>query len=78
MQSMPDDWQKKMADLLNELDDTIDWRPKNDLCYKVELREMEYGDGLENEAVWAWGKEHDDPLADYRRGNRRIEHKQKV
>jgi len=29
MQSMPEEWQKKMAKLLNELDDTYDWRPQD-------------------------------------------------
>jgi len=28
MQEMPDEWQGKMAALLEELDDTLDWRPK--------------------------------------------------
>jgi hypothetical protein len=29
LESMPMGWQQKMAALLHELDDTLDWRPKN-------------------------------------------------
>lgn len=59
MQSMPDKWQSKMASLLNELDETIDWRPKNDTCYYVSLRDQ-------------LGFEIGDSLRDYARGRRRI------
>lgn len=38
MQAMPDEWQSKMADLLEELDETLDWRPK-DGAYWVKLKD---------------------------------------
>ena len=63
MQSMPADWQEKMAALLYQLDEDIDWRPK-DACYFVTLNRVEeVEDGYS-----AKGVEIDDPLADYQRG----------
>lgn len=58
LQSMPDGWQKKFVALLNELDDTFDWRPK-DGRYWVRLKDGE-------------GRYCHDPLMDYERGRRRI------
>ena len=58
LQSMPIDWQKKLRDLLNELDATIDWRPLEGR-YWVTLK-----DGR--------GRYAHDPLMDYERGRRRI------
>lgn len=63
MQSMPDKWQGKMAALLNELDERLDWRPEQG-CYWVRLKDYE-------------GRFMHDPLADYQRGRRRIELKSK-
>lgn len=59
MQTMPDEWQNKMAALLEELDETMDWRPK-DGCYWVSLKSLD-------------GRYRRDPLADYERGRRRVE-----
>lgn len=61
MQSMPDDWQARMAQCLEELDEAIDWRPKEGR-YFVQLRDDE-------------GKYQSDPLMDYQRGRRRIPHR---
>lgn len=58
MESMPLEWQRKMAALLQEMDDTFDWRPTEGR-YWVRLRD-------------ANGRFTDAPLDDYRRGN--IEH----
>ena len=55
MESMPDEWQGKMAALLEEVDETFDWRPKEG-CYWVKLRDTE-------------GRFADAPLADYRHGS---------
>lgn len=72
MQSMPDEWQDKMAALLNELDERIEWRPKQG-CYKVELRDYAYElDEAEDYEKFVWKEELPDPLADYARGNRRL------
>lgn len=72
MQSMPDDWQSRMALLLEELDERIEWRPKEG-CYKVELRDYCYQfDADAEREVFAWGPEITDPLMDYQRGRRRI------
>ena len=58
LQSMPIEWQMKMAILLQEMDETFDWRPKEGR-YWVKLK-----DGN--------GRFMDAPLNNYRRGN--IEH----
>jgi hypothetical protein len=61
LQSMPDEWQTKFVDLIDELDETIDWRPKSGR-YWVELRD-------EN------GKITRCPFKDYERGRRQIPHR---
>lgn len=55
MQSMPLDWQRKMKVLLEELDNTFDWRPKGGR-YWVRLKDE---DGRFTHA----------PLNDYRHGS---------
>lgn len=64
LQSMPNEWQAKFVALLNELDDTLDWRPSEG-CYYVQLR-----DGR--------GRYMADPLADYQRGRVRIDGKKEL
>ena len=61
LQSMPDDWQARFVACLEELDDTIDWRPPAGR-YWVQLRD-------------AQGRYRHDPLQDYQRGRRRIPHR---
>lgn len=58
MESMPYEWQKKMVELLQEMDATFDWRPKKGR-YWVKLKDDR-------------GRFAHAPLADYRHGN--IEH----
>ncbi len=58
MENMPFEWQEKMRDLLEELDDTFDWRPKEGR-YWVKLRDSK-------------GHFCDAPLSDYRHGT--VEH----
>lgn len=58
MENMPLEWQRKMAVLLEELDDTFDWRPKEGR-YWVRLKD-------------AQGRYCSAPLADYRHGS--VEH----
>lgn len=55
MESMPLDWQRKMAALLQEMDDTFNWRPAEGR-YWVRLKD-------------ARGRFTDAPLADYRHGS---------
>lgn len=55
MQSMPLQWQRDMAALLQELDETFDWRPREGR-YWVRLRD-------------AQGRFAHAPLNDYRRGS---------
>lgn len=55
MESMPDEWQEKMTELLNEMDETFDWRPKEGR-YWVKLRDSS-------------GRFSDAPLNDYRHGS---------
>lgn len=78
LQSMPDEWQSKMASLLEDLDGTIDWRPKDGGCYRVSLhhpKEVWVGRGQNRHPKIIWGYEINDPLGDYQRGRRRIPHK---
>ena len=58
MESMPLEWQIKMADLLREMDNTFDWRPP-DGRYWVKLKDSK-------------GHYCEAPLTDYRHGS--IEH----
>jgi hypothetical protein len=71
LQSMPEDWQQRFVDCLKELDDAIDWQPKNG-TYRVQLmttrKNWEEGGFVET----IWDKELDDPLMDYQRGQRRV------
>jgi hypothetical protein len=60
LQSMPNEWQKRFTDCLNELDETIDWRPKEGR-YWVKLKNGK-------------GQYVQDPLMDYDRGRRKITH----
>jgi hypothetical protein len=68
---MPEDWQQRFVDCLKELDDAIDWQPKNG-TYRVQLmttrKNWEEGGFVET----IWDKELDDPLMDYQRGQRRV------
>lgn len=58
LQSMPDEWQEKFVKLLEELDEKIDWRPKEG-NYWVKLKDRK-------------GRYSHDPLMDYERGRRRL------
>lgn len=57
LESMPDKWKKQMAKLLQEMDDTFDWRPENGRYY-VTIRDNN-------------GKFHklDEDICNYRHGN---------
>lgn len=59
LQSMPDEWQERLVQCLQELDAAIDWRPPGGR-YWVELRD-------------ARGRIAADPFKDYQRGRRRVE-----
>lgn len=56
MEAMPEEWQKKMVECLDQLDKTFDWRPKSGR-YWVKLK-----DGN--------GKYESDPLMQYRHPDR--------
>ncbi len=56
---MDEDWQCALAALLDELDETMDWRPKEGR-YWVTLKDSK-------------GRYVADPLQDYERGRRVIE-----
>ena len=57
LQAMPDEWQDRFVGCLEELDDMIDWRPKN-ACYYVDLHQLD--DSGER------GKKIRDPFLPYR------------
>ena len=61
LQSMPNEWQSEFVALLEELDEAIDWRPKEGR-YWVQLKDKR-------------GRYVADPLMDYERGRRRLEQK---
>lgn len=61
LQSMPGSWQARFVACLEELDDTIDWRPPEGR-YWVQLRD-------------AKGRYQRDTLMDYERGRRYIPHR---
>jgi hypothetical protein len=79
LQSMPQEWQVKFVALLDELDETIDWRPPYPQQYRVTLHEPRVdADPWEREELTEeeyWGPVLDDPLMDYRRGRRHIAHR---
>lgn len=60
LQSMPPDWQREFASLLDRLDEVFDWRPRN-ARYWVSLRGRD-GKYLPISR---------DPFMDYERGRRR-------
>ena len=64
LQSMDEDWQEKFAALLDELDETMDWRPSEGR-YWVQLKD-------------ARGRYAADPLQDYERGRRKVEKRDTV
>lgn len=68
MQSMPAEWQAKMVDLLNELDETFDWRPEQG-TYWVSLA-LPRNDGDDDEPPVLVPVDH--AICDYRRGS--VEH----
>ena len=61
LQSMPEEWQTRFVQCLEELDEAIDWRPSEGR-YWVQLK-----DGK--------GRYVSDPLMDYERGRRHIAHR---
>lgn len=73
LQSMPEEWQHKFVELLEELDET-EWRsmlPEG--MYKIEYRDYayEYNEETEQEE-FTWKEERHDPLMNYERGRRNI------
>lgn len=76
LQSMPDEWQRRFVKCMEELDETIDWRPHGRLQYQVQLRQVvEKFSRAEGMFTERWGPVVDDPLMDYQRGRRRIPHR---
>lgn len=59
LQSMSDEWQAQFTTLLDELDETMDWRPQEGR-YWVTLKDSK-------------GRFAADPLQDYERGRRVVE-----
>lgn len=72
LQSMPAEWQSRFVQCLNELNEMIDWKPKEGL-YRVTLCEVEevWDDDLQCH-MEQWGHEFHDPLQDYDRGRRKL------
>lgn len=58
LQSMPNEWQKRFVECLEQLENTIDWRPKKGR-YWVQLKDDK-------------GRYVHDKFMDYERGRRRI------
>ena len=62
LQSMPVEWQARFVKCLQELDDAIDWRPKEGRYWVV----------LAGEEFYSLEQELPDEFRDYERGRRRI------
>lgn len=71
LQSMPKEWQRRFVKCLEELDETIDWRPEKG-TYRVQLMSIDEVYDEEDGYISQWGCELNDPLMDYQRGRRRI------
>lgn len=83
LQSMPVEWQRRFVKCLEELEETIDWRPKEGV-YRCQLYTQveewqEDGGEVNGEPtgrfVTIWGHPLEDPLMDYQRGRRQIEYR---
>jgi hypothetical protein len=70
LQSMPIEWQRVFVKCLNQIDEVIDWMPKEG-TYRVQLMKMKevYSDFGSTEE---WDHELHDELADYQRGRRKL------
>ena len=64
LQSMPEPWQERLVALLDELDDSVDWRPEAG-SYWVTLRD----------GAGRFVSIERDPLMDYDRGRRVVGHR---
>ena len=62
LQAMPREWQSRFVKLLEDLDDTIDWRPGDGTCYRVQLVETDEDGNLTDRV-------RPDPLMSYRYNN---------
>jgi hypothetical protein len=75
LQSMPHGWQHRFVGLMDELDELIDWRPRDGTQYRVTLHrpdeDAEDDEVVDDEDVY-WGPAIDDPLMDYARGRRKL------
>lgn len=66
IQLMPIEWQNKMARLMEELDDAVDWCPSGENRYWVQLGTHHFEDETDSEGTII---EIPDPLQKYRHGN---------
>ncbi len=70
---MPVHWRNRLAGLMDELDLTFDWRPK-DGRYRVQLMsEVERYNEAEKRDVTHWDAELPDPLMEYRHSKAAVE-----
>lgn len=70
LQSMPAEWQAKMVDLLNELDESFDWRPEQGTYWVSLALPRDDGDDERPKLVPV-----DHAICDYRHGS--VEHLRK-
>jgi len=70
IQLMPVEWQNKLARLMEEMDNTVDWHPEGEESYWVELGTRYFEDENDGEGQIL---SVPDPLQEYRHGNRYAE-----
>lgn len=68
LQSMPESWQHRFVELLEEVEEAIDWQSL-EFGYKVTLHEV--NQDAEEETDY-WGDEVDDDYGDYNRGRTQL------
>lgn len=71
IQEMPVEWQDTLADLMFELDETVDWRPKDSKRYFCIILDEENQDKIDE--VFEGSAIHD-PLSEYKHGNELAKH----
>ncbi|MFK3936608.1 hypothetical protein ACI2JA_03710 [Alkalihalobacillus sp. NPDC078783] len=72
IQSMPNEWQHKFVELLEELDNTGWSESLPEGAYKIDYYSYAYEQDEHGEEVFTWKNELTDPFLDYKRGRRNV------
>lgn len=66
LDAMPSEWQAKFTALLEELDETIDWRPERGQQYRCTLHNVNEEYRIDGEEEEYWGEPIYDDLSNYK------------